>query len=184
MTWFTETPWPPMFVLSALAIVSGSMWIRGRKPRFLIGTLMCGAGIIATFVAERWIVSDRERIEAAILDMAGAFERRDEDAVLSRISARQDDLRQLVEWGFDTVASVENLHITDVSVGLTSHGSRATSRFRGNGRFHVVGYGDVGHKATRWELTWQREGAEWKIIHIRRLNPITGEEIAQRAARE
>ncbi len=146
--------------------------------------MICAAAIAGTYVAEQFIISDRERIEASVFDMAAAFEQRDENGVLSNISQRQDELKQLVKWGFATVTDVDGLRITDVSVELFSQGSRARSHFRANGRFHVVGFGDIGHQATRWELTWRREGGEWKIIAIRRLDPITGEEMDQRAARQ
>ncbi len=146
--------------------------------------MICGAAIAGTYIAERLIISDRERIEATVFDMAAAFDHRDENGVLSRISPRQDELRQLVKWGFATVTDVDNLRITDVSAEMLSQGSRARCHFRANGRFEVIGFGDIGHQATRWELTWQREGGEWKIIRIRRLDPITGEEMDQRAARE
>lgn len=146
--------------------------------------VICAAGMLGTYVAERRIVSDRERIEASLFEMADAFVVRDEHAVLDRISPRQDELKALVSWAFATVTAVSDLNLTDVSVQLLMEGSRATTHFRANGRFDVAGFGDVGRKPTRWELTWQREGSDWKIIRIRRLNPITGEEMDQRAARE
>ncbi len=116
--------------------------------------------------------------------MAAAFGQRDENGVLKHISPRQDELTQLVKWALATVTGVNNLRITDVSVEMLSQGSRARCHFRANGRFEVIGFGDIGHQATRWELTWQREGGAWKVIRIRRLNPITGEEMDQRSARE
>lgn len=116
--------------------------------------------------------------------MADAFVRRDEPAVLSHISPREDELQTLVHWAFATVTAVEDLQLTDVSIDLLMEGSRAVSHVRANGRFHVGAYGDIGHRPTRWELTWQREGEEWNVIRIRRLNPITGEEIDAREARE
>jgi len=182
--WFTETPWPPIIILSVLAITSASYWLQRGRLRFLVATLFFAAGIVGTYVAERLIITDGERIEAAVFDMADAFDRRDEAGVLRYISPREQKLKELVEWGFTTVTDVDNLNITDVSVDLTSAGQRARSHLRANGRFHVAAYGDVGHKATRWELTWQREGADWRIIDLRRLNVMTGEEIDQRAARE
>jgi hypothetical protein len=35
--------------------------------------------------------------------------------------------------------------------------------------------GDVGHRASRWDLTWQKQGGDWRIIEIQRLDPISGE---------
>lgn len=116
--------------------------------------------------------------------MADAFVRRDEDAVLRHIAPREKELQELVKWGLATVTDVDNLHITDVSTDLSAGETRARSHFRANGRFHVTMYGDVGHKATRWEFTWERQPDGWRIIDIRRLNVMTGEEMDHRAARE
>ncbi|MBX3439452.1 MAG: hypothetical protein KF861_18330 [Planctomycetaceae bacterium] len=145
---------------------------------------MCAAGIIATYAVEQLIVTDRERIEAALHEMAAAFERRDRDAVLSSISPQQDELRTMVSRAFETVTAVDHLHLTDVSVDVTSQGTRATSHFRANGRFQIALYGDIGHRATRWSFSWQREAGEWRIHRIQRLNPITGEAIDLFAVRE
>jgi hypothetical protein len=182
--WLTDSAWPAMTILCGLAVASAWWWMRTRKISALIVTLLCVMGIPGSYIAERLVITDRERIEAAVHEMAAAFERRQINDLLRYISPRQQALIDLVEWGFETVTKVDSLHITDVAVETFADGSRARSHFRANGRFHAEGFGDVGHKATRWELTWQREGDQWKIVDIRRLNPITGEEMDARAKRE
>lgn len=182
--WLSETAWPVMTILAGLTVVSLWWWIRTQKFPALIVTLLCGIGIPGSYFADQWILTDREQIEAAVHEMATAFEERHINGLLLHISPRQQELIELVEWGFETVTAVDSLHITDVSVETLADGSRARSHFRANGRFHVTTFGDVGHKATRWELAWQREGGQWQVVGIRRLNPITGEEMDARARRE
>lgn len=128
-------------------------------------------------VFERATVTPREQIQQHILDMAQAFEDREEEQVLDYVSVQAEHLRNQVRLGFATVEKVENLRITDTSVTMLAANSRARLHFRANGTFTVRGYGDIGHKPTRWQMTWQQEGGLWKIIDVQRLNPMTGEPI-------
>jgi hypothetical protein len=115
--------------------------------------------------------------------MAAAFEARDAQGLLSHISAREASLQALVSGAFKLITHVEGLHITDVSVDVLAAGSRARSHLRANGRFTAAGYGDIGHQPTRWELTWQKEAGDWKLIKVTRLNPISGEAIESLSGR-
>jgi hypothetical protein len=128
-------------------------------------------------VFERSIVTPREQIQQHILDMAQAFQDRREEQVLDYVSLQAEHLRNQVRLGFATVEEVENLRITDTSVTMLAADSRARLHFRANGTFRVRGYGDIGHKPTRWQMTWQQEGGLWKIIDVQRLNVMTGEPI-------
>ena len=176
--WFTELAWPPMVILSMLMVVCGWMWSQRRRTSLLIATIISGAGIAGTWLIDELVVTDREQVTASVLTLADDVRRLDLNSTLRFISPREDDLKHQVELGFNLISEIEYLTITDVSVDVFGEGGRARSHFRANGRIHVKGHGDIGHQPTRWELTWQKEGSDWKVVDIERLNPITGETIA------
>jgi len=73
------------------------------------------------------------------------------------------------------------LRITDVQTELRSDDSIATTHFRANG---AASFGGIsGRTPTRWELTWQQIGGEWKVTKATRLNPITGEQLQPMSVR-
>ena len=72
--------------------------------------------------------------------------------------------------------SVESdIRVTDVSVQLTNEDSRAITHFRANATVSASGVGG-GYHPSRWELTWQKEGDEWKITRTKYLNVMTVDE--------
>ena len=172
--WFTETPWPPMLIFLVAAMACGWMWTQRRRRTWLVGAAVCAASIPAVWAFEKSVVTPREQIEQHILDLADAFKDRRKEDMLDRISPRAVDVRAMVAIGLATVSDVQSLKVTAVDIELLAAGSRARSDFRVNGALSVHGYGDVGYRATRWDLTWQQEAGEWKIIQVQRIDPITG----------
>jgi hypothetical protein len=175
--WFTENPWPPIVILVVAAIGCVWMWQDRRNSWWLTGAIACIALSGGVLVFERSTLTPREQIEQHILDMARAFQDRDEQKVLDFVSVQAGEVRSQVRLGFATVEEVENLRITDTSVTMLAPGSRAKLHFRANGTIRLRVFGDIGHHPTRWLMTWQQEGGQWKAIDIQRLNPITGEPI-------
>ena len=66
--------------------------------------------------------------------------------------------------------------IKDVSVEVKNQNSLAVSKFRANG---TVSARDLGssHVASLWEVTWQKEAGQWKIVHVQRWNPYKDEKM-------
>ena len=76
--------------------------------------------------------------------------------------------RQLVGQAAGMVEIEGPIRISDLSIDMSSAESRAVATFRASATAKFQGHSDRGH--TRWELTWQREGNDWKIIRVRRLS--------------
>lgn len=175
--WFTENPWPPAVLLLAACAACALAWQRKAGGALAAAALGCLLLAGATFVIERLVVTDREQIESQIHLLARAFERKDKPAVLGAFSAGAGKWRNLAEEALELVTIRRELSIKDVSVRVYGQGARATSRFRANGTVEFKGV-DVGHQPSRWELTWQREQGQWKVIDVQRLNPFS-EEVMQ-----
>jgi ketosteroid isomerase-like protein len=175
MTWFTENPWPPIFILGLVVCVLVAVWSSQKRGIWLVGVLAAVALAVGIFFIERSIVTERERIEQKVLELTDAFQKRDHDRTLSFISAQEPELRQMAESALETFTLENDLDVKDFDVRLFGEGTGAVSRFRANGT--GSGFGYSGHFASRWDVTWQKEGGDWKIIAVQRLNPYKEEKM-------
>lgn len=171
--WFTETAIPPMVICSAIAAILFILWYQRRLGKFLIGSLLMVLVTVGFYVLEQSIVTPRERVEADLYQLIDAFQKKEQETTLSYISPRANQLQDMVKLALTLVTLNDDLRITDVSTQMKSEDSVAIIHFRANG---TAMYGGVsGKQPTRWELTWQKMGGEWKVTAATRLNPITGE---------
>ena len=175
--WLTENPWPPMFLCGVVAALCVITWYQRQQARYLGGALLALVLAGAGWMIERMIVTAGEHIESAVYAMTSAFQERDLDRTLSHVSKQAPDVRALVGFGYNLVEVGDDMRVTDVQVKMSGKNTRATSRFRVNATVNSrVGH-DFGHQPSRWETKWQLEGEEWRVIDIRELDPLTGEEL-------
>jgi len=174
--WFTETPWPPIMIFSAIAAGLAAALVTTQQGRYAVGIVAMLIASLATYLVEQNIVTESERVEQAIYGVTEAFQQRDEQRTLSFISQRFPELQTLAIIALRVVEVRDDLRVTDVHVELKNEQTRALSHFRANGTFQAVGIGEV-REPTRWEVGWQKEGGEWRIISVEQLHPVTGESI-------
>lgn len=174
--WFTENPWPPIFLLGITACVLGAAWYSQGRTMWLGGMLACLLGCVVVYFVEEAIVTEGEQVERSVREMISAFHRKDRDRFIDTFSKQAALLRQLAAMALDTVDVPDDLDIKDMSVTTSNANSRAVSRFRANGKVSYKGT-DIGHQPSFWELVWQREGNEWRVVEVKRLNVVTGKEI-------
>ena len=182
--WFTETPWPPIFlcaIIAALCIVD--LASSGRRLS-LFGVIGMAVASAAIFFIEQSIVTDAEQVEANVIAMTSGFEAGEVDTTLGYISPNAADIRANLLTASLLVEKVEGLRVKSLVVEMKSNGTRAVSDFRANADLTIRGYGKVGRRPSRWQFTWQKEGDEWKVVRVRRLNPLTGEEMGLQDRRE
>jgi hypothetical protein len=176
--WFTETPWPPIVVCSILAVLFVVGWSANKRAVYIFSAagmiFLCGV----IYVVEQNIITESERVEAAVHGVTRAFADLDSARTLDFFSSQDVTDRLSVSAALKLVTRIELLRVTDVQIEMLSQQTRAVSHFRANATLSVVGYGNVGRKPTRWKLTWQLEEGEWKIINVTRLNPINGKEMS------
>jgi len=175
--WFTEDPWPPMIIAGLAAAFFLFNWAKSGKTNALLVAIGCLAGVVGIYFLEQAIVTEPERIELMINELADAVVAGDTDQTLSYISKQSPQIGLMVAGAMATVTIEDDLSITDTSVEILAQGSRAKVHFRANGTGSVAAVGIRKHFPSRWELTWQRESGDWKIIKVVRLNVINGEEI-------
>jgi hypothetical protein len=182
MQWFTETPWPPFLICLIIAAGLFARWIVLRERRFLVASLaFLGVGGVI-IVVSMLIVTERERVASSLYALARAVEQGDAERSASFFSDQDDADRTLVRGAVAAVKIDGPIHITDLVIDMSSAQSRATATFRASAtaRFENTS----GRALTRWELTWQREGPDWKIVRVRRLRAIGEGELPPLSAME
>lgn len=175
MTWITENPWPLVVICAVFAGIMLAAWSAQKRGMWAIGSLaVILLGVAAVFV-ERSIVTESERVEQSVLDLTRAFQKQDHDRTLSFISLQAPEIRQLAETALASVTVRDDLSVKDLHVRMTNEDTRAVSRFRANGTISYQGM-NLGPQPSLLEITWQKERNEWKVIGVRRLNPIKEDE--------
>ena len=173
----------PSSVLIALGLAALGCLLALRvtqQGKFLIwaGALAAAAGLV--FAADRFWVTDAERVESVVYDLARAVEASDVD----RIRSHLDDKVTLGAKGQTTDASfvlrvalamLRNTHFDFVKIGqlTTEAGSRTK---RGSAEFKVSATGTfneggnqvpLGSLGTEWSLGFREESpGVWKVTRI------------------
>ncbi|AMV21067.1 hypothetical protein [Planctomyces sp. SH-PL14] len=177
--WFTENPWPPIFLFLSGAVVFGIAWSGAQRMIYLagIGLMLALAG--GTYYLEQAIVTDREQIDASVHDLVRQFQRQNRPGTLQYISTspQAKTLYDLADHAIDVVEVGNDIHVTDVQVEVLSQGTRASSHFRVNGTVGLRGHGAGSHFPFRFRARWQKEPAGWKMVEIQDLDPINGNEL-------
>lgn len=186
--WFTETPWPPIIGLCVVGVLLFLGFLSQQRAMFLVGTLLCVALCGIVFVVERQIVTERERVEQHLLDFAVAFQQDSlqqglgnllipgpEPQSLSFISLSAGSTRRMAAAALNLVDLPDAVRISDIRTTLSNLDSRAVTQFRASASIRMPGSADALHHPSRWELTWQRESGNWRILRATRLHFMTGE---------
>ena len=175
--WFTETPWPPIVVCAMLAMGLVAAMFFARRGVYIVGIVALVVASVAIYLVERQIVTDREQVEACVYGVVGAFQKRDLNATLEFFSPRDEKDRAFVAWALLMIKSIENVRITGMEIVVRGEGSRAVSHFRANADIVTAPHGNLGRQNSRWQIDWQREAGNWRIIEIHRLDPYSDKEL-------
>lgn len=175
----TDNPWPAMIALVCVAIVFFGRFGAQRKSSNLIVAIVCLLLAGGCFVLDQLVVTPSEQVVRNVYELSNAVIKQDVPTALSFFS-RQATERDNVKFALERMRVHNDLRISDVSVTFRGANSVAVSHFRANASItiNIAGFVEnVSYHPTRWELDWQREGPDWKIIRVHRLHPITGKEV-------
>lgn len=169
--WFTETPWPPIIICGVLAALLWGAWLNNARPRYLIIIGLLALVAVGLWFLEEALVSPKEQMEQTHFDLVAAFEDERVDDVINYISQNErDKYGPMIKLGAELVEVPGKLSVPTPSIEFQSQQTRAVSQMHVNGKILVRG--NPHDVVSLWELTWQLEAGEWKIIDIRRLNPV------------
>lgn len=172
--WFTETPWPPIFICIAGMVLLGAAWRQNARKLYLFGFTGLGVACLAIFGFERWYVTEPERVEGRVHELADAVEADDVERVLAFFSKDELALRNKIRLGMSRFRIEGGLRITDMDARYNDDKTSVVCRFRANGVAAVKSDATASrHVSTMWEFTWKREGDDWWIAKLQRLDPRT-----------
>jgi hypothetical protein len=175
--WFTETPWPPIAVLSFALLVCLFVALQTQRGKWLVAAGLCIVLGIAVWFVEAAIITPAEQVEANLLAMIEAFQKNDEPGTLKYISRAPASagLVALAKIGIQTVDLKEDYRVTDLQIKTLANHTAATSHFRVNATLLLATQGNMGHKPFRFNGKWRIEGGDWRLTEIEELDPINGE---------
>lgn len=172
--------WPLFFLCLILGAALLAQWLLQRGRRQIIAAAIFLAAAAAIFLTDRFIITETKRVQANIFDLAAAVQARNVERCLTFISESDTADRQLVGQAARMVEIQGPIRITDLSINMSSAESHAVSTFRATADVKFQNL--TNRYPTRWELTWQREANDWKIVRVRRLQLIGDQETAPLAA--
>jgi len=173
----TENPWPVIVALSVVAVGVLVVWNTRGDNRLLIVAVIAIVLAGGAWELERRIVTERERLEARVLDLRDAVQAKELVAVLGFFSNSDLLLKIMATSGLAMVTFEDQIRVTALETTVTSEDTRGETRFRANVSLSVVGYGSVGHQPTLWSLSWRKEADEWRIVKVRRFHPLSHKEL-------
>jgi hypothetical protein len=133
MTMFLENPMPVIFVGILLEAALATIFVSSRNRSILLAMAAVLVLVFAGVALERWVVTDVERVEAALDGTAAALEANDLNQILTqcvspRATRTQAHARQALGLVEITSTKMNNLSIT---INPLTSPPTATAEFRG-----------------------------------------------------
>lgn len=173
--WFTEDPWPPIILFVMIGIALAFVAHSQQKPRLFVAAIFMGILCGMTYFIDQAVVTEGEKIESAIYDLARAFHENDRAGTLNYFSPQNPDLQLLANGALDLVDIEDDYRITDLDIETSADNTLARSHLRVNVTARVLGV--TSPARTRWNLEWRKEDGKWRIVEVHRLDPISGAEM-------
>jgi hypothetical protein len=173
MSWITENSWPLVLILGGIAAV---LLILGES-RMRTAALLCAAAAVGLHFLEIAIVTASEEVEMSLEEMLNGFKSADLQVIEDRISATSPALKDTATKGLSLVSLSDDFHMKDVVITVESNQQAASVELRANGGMILKQSDTPVRAATRWNTRWVLETGRWKLAEVRRLNPVTGDEI-------
>jgi hypothetical protein len=175
--WFSEDAWTPMFLFGSVGVILAFVSVAQQKMKLLAVAALLGVVCGVIYFVEQKIVTDGEKIEMQIYELAEDFHGNDLAAVIAHFSPQDKALQGVATAAVTMVDIAKDYRITDLQVTTKAENTLAESHFRANVTATVVGYGNVGRQPTRWKVNWQKMADEWRIIEVKRLQVIGDQEM-------
>jgi hypothetical protein len=173
MSWFTENPWPLLLILGGAALVamiSGAP--KGRSVAFV-----CLLAAVGLYLVESVVVTPGEEVERQLQTMLNAFQDRDQNAIDACIADESPGLRTTAAQGLQMVSLTKDFHIKDLEVTVREDRQTADAHLRANGTLRVMQGDMISRVFTRWQTAWKHSDNAWKLVEVKRLDPVNGQEM-------
>jgi hypothetical protein len=173
MSWLTENPWPLLLILagtSVVAMISGVP--KGRSV-----SVMCVLAAVGLYFIESAVVTPGEEVESQLQMMLEAFRERDQNTIDRLVADESAKLRETSAEGLKMVTLTKDFRFKDLEVAVRADGQTADAHLRANGTLKLNSSDMETRVFTRWQTVWKQIGTDWKLVEVRRLDPVNGQEI-------
>lgn len=173
--------WLPI-VFVALIVEAILFIVLVQTGRKAVLYLMVAVGVLAVLLVgvERVVVTERERVEAAVYGIRDAMKRNDLDGVLDLISPQAKDVRNDARRGFDQLRVEDAIVKSNLTIAVhpDSTPPLAVAEFNGV----IIGgdkHGQVEHYTAPYYfvLTFRKEGDAWRLRKYELRDPVTKKEM-------
>ena len=168
MATLLENPVPICAVGAVLATLCGLAFLARRNlPSLLAFAGVVGATLLLVLV-ERWVVTDREEVEAAVADLLKAIEENDLPMVLAAIDPAATEVRSDAETLMPRV-KVEDTGATSLRVEVHTAAERQTAVAKFRGKVDGI-HKSSGQRAFYFEevhLFWVKRDGQWFVEDYR-----------------
>ena len=178
MHWLFETPWPAIVIGVLATAIVASGWLRtGRQTllHLMVAIILLTIGAV---VLERWVVTDREQVDATLHEIARLVESNDVDAVLRYAysgspATRAQAAGELPRYRFQTVTIARNLQIQVFPKHVPP---RATAEFNVIVQLGLADGSWSDQRVVRYvEVTFYQEAdGQWRVAAYNHYEPFRG----------
>ena len=162
-----ENPLPIYAVGAVLATVCGLAFLARRSLSALLVFVFVVLTTLLLVLVERFVVTERERVEAAAIEIMAAIEANDLEGVLARIAPTAEEVRSDARTMMPQM-TVEDTNLTSLRVEIAAgEPPLATSFFRGKVDGIHRGSGQRVFYFEDVELSWQLIDDRWLLIDYR-----------------
>jgi hypothetical protein len=178
MSWLFETPWPAIAIgVLATAMAAGGWLHTGRRALLhaMVAIILLTIGAV---VLERWVVTDREQVDATLHEIARLVESNDVDAVLRYAYSGSPAVRaqaagELPRYRFRNVTIARNLHIQVFPKHVPP---RATAEFNVIAQVSLADGSWSDQRVVRFvEVTlYQEADGQWRVAAYNHYEPLRG----------
>jgi hypothetical protein len=169
MTSLLENPMPILFFGVFVEAILAGILVHTRRGVLLVPITGVALLVLGGLIVERLVVTERERVEAALDEAVDGLNANDLDRVLGCLSDQAEHTRRRAEWAMARV-EFTNVTIHGLEITINDLTSPPTAEARFNGVAHYrdrQGEFPYEHYAARFIVQLQLEDNRWRITdHI------------------
>lgn len=177
MNWLLEQPLAVVILGVVLGLGLGVGWTSTGRKEWLFGLAAVIVLTIAGLIIEQAIVTDREAVEATLIELARDVQSNNHQAVLRHIAADATEVQreaaaELPNYRFDE-CRITKVHGIDVDASLEPRSAVVEFNVVANGSFREGGFELSGQQVYRWvQLHLVREpDGQWRIQRYQHRDP-------------
>ncbi len=166
MTVFLESPWPWLFLGIVAEAVLAAVWVTTRQSTLLWGMAGALAFMVVGVAVERLVVTERERVEAAMEGIVAALNANDLDRLLNEYIAPDAGVtRGRASWALGRIhIQRANFHNLRVAINRLTSPITATAEFDGGVDFRDrQGEFPYGHYRAHFVVELELRDGRWLV---------------------